>query len=92
MSSEVVMLMKVILPLYVTAFILYTVRAIKGPTIPDIILAVDCMSFDIAAFMAILAVYFKSVYLISGAIILALWAYLLDVYIANYLTKKEVGA
>ena len=91
MSSEVVMLMKIILPLYVTAFILYTVRAIKGPTIPDIILAVDCMSFDIAAFMAILAIYFKSTYLITGAIILALWAYLLDVYVANHLTKKEVG-
>jgi len=84
--------MKVILPLYVTAFILYTVRAIKGPTVPDIILAVDCMSFDIAAFMAILAVYFKSTYLTTGAIILALWAYLLDVYVANHLTKKEVGA
>jgi len=84
--------MKVILPLYVTAIILYTIRAIKGPTVPDIILAVDCMSFDIAAFMAILAVYFKSTYLITGAIILALWAYLLDVYIANHLTKKEVGA
>jgi len=92
MSFGVVMLMRIILPLYVTAFILYTVRAIKGPTIPDIILAVDCMSFDIAAFMAILAIYFKSVYLISGAITLALWAYLLDVYIANHLTKKEVGA
>ena len=92
MSLGVVTLMKVILPLYVTAIILYTIRAIKGPTVPDIILAVDCMSFDIAAFMAILAVYFKSTYLITGAIILALWAYLLDVYIANHLTKKEVGA
>jgi multicomponent Na+:H+ antiporter subunit F len=91
-SLGVVTLMKVILPLYVTAIILYTIRAIKGPTVPDIILAVDCMSFDIAAFMAILAVYFKSTYLITGAIILALWAYLLDVYIANHLTKKEVGA
>jgi len=91
MSSEVVILMRIILPLYVTAFILYTVRAVRGPTIPDIILAVDCMSFDIAAFMAILAVYFKSTYLITGAIILALWAYLLDVYVANHLTKKEVG-
>jgi len=42
--------------------------------------------------MAILALYFKSTYLITGAITLALWAYLLDVYIANHLTKKEVGA
>jgi len=85
-------LMEVIFPLYITAFILYTIRAIKGPTVPDMILAVDCMSFDIAAFMAILALYFKSTYLITGAITLALWAYLLDVYIANHLTKKEVGA
>ncbi len=81
-----------VFPLYVMAFVLYSVRAVKGPTVPDMILAVDCMSFDIAAFMAILAIYFKSVYLISGAITLALWAYLLDVYIANHLTKKEVGA
>lgn len=84
--------MEIIFPLYMVAFILYTIRAIRGPTVPDMILAVDCMSFDIAAFMAILAVYFKSTYLISGAITLALWAYLLDIYIASHLTKKEVGA
>ncbi len=92
MEDNLTMFMVFVLPLYVIAFILYSLRAIKGPTITDSILAVDCMSFDIAAFMAILAVYFKSIYLISGAITLALWAYLLDVYIANHLTKKEVGA
>ncbi|EEB72956.1 Subunit MbhB of mbhHM(K+L)NJBCD(E+F)GAH'-encoded membrane-bound energy-converting [Ni,Fe]-hydrogenase (Na+/H+ antiporter module subunit) [Thermococcus sp. AM4] len=91
-AGNLVTLMEIIFPLYIAAFILYTIRAIKGPTVPDMILAVDCMSFDIAAFMAILAVYFRSIYLISGAITLALWAYLLDVYIANHLTKKEVGA
>lgn len=90
--GSLVTLMEIIFPLYMVAFILYTIRAIRGPTVPDMILAVDCMSFDIAAFMAILAVYFKSTYLISGAITLALWAYLLDIYIANHLTKKEVGA
>ncbi|WP_297071317.1 monovalent cation/H+ antiporter complex subunit F [Thermococcus sp.] len=91
-ETALVKFLEFVLPLYITAFILYSLRAIKGPTVPDIILAVDCMSFDIAAFMAILAVYFKSTYLISGAITLTLWAYLLDVYIANHLTKKEVGA
>jgi len=92
----------------VLAFIIYAIRAFKGPTIVDIILAVDCMSFDIAAFMAIilavdcmsfdiaafmaiLAIYFKSAFLISGAITLALWAYLLDIYIAKHLVGKEVG-
>lgn len=86
------LLMKFVIPLYLLAFVIYAIRAFKGPTIVDIILAVDCLSFDIAAFMAILAVYFKSVFLISGAITLALWAYLLDIYVAKHLVSKEVGA
>ncbi len=90
--SPLVTLMWIIFPMYLTAFIIYAVRVVRGPSIPDMMLAVDCMSFDIAAFMAILALYFKSIYLISGAIILALWAYLLDVYVANHLTRREVGA
>jgi len=90
--NEFIALIKFVIPLYLAAFIIYTIRALKGPTIVDIILAVDCMSFDIAAFMAILAVYFKNVFLITGAITLTLWAYLLDLYMAKHLTKKEVGA
>jgi len=90
--SGLMMVVGIAFPFYLVAFVLYMVRVIRGPTVSDMILAVDCMSFDVAAFMAILAVYFKSTYLISGAIILSLWAYLLDVYIANHLTKKEVGA
>ncbi|ANF22475.1 monovalent cation/H+ antiporter complex subunit F [Thermococcus piezophilus] len=92
LESTFMTLMKLIIPLYIAAFIIYAVRAFRGPTVVDIILAVDCLSFDVAAFMAILAVYFKSVYLVSGAIILALWAYLLDIYVAKYLVSREVGA
>lgn len=85
------LIMKFIIPLYLLAFVIYAVRAFRGPTIADVILAVDCLSFDIAAFMAILAIYFKSPFLISGAITLALWAYLLDIYVAKHLVSKEVG-
>ncbi|ACJ17064.1 Hypothetical Na+/H+ antiporter MnhF subunit [Thermococcus onnurineus NA1] len=92
LESTFMTLMKLIIPLYIAAFVIYAVRAFKGPSIPDVILAVDCMSFDIAAFMAILAVYFKSTFLVSAAIILALWAYLLDIYVAKYLANGEVGA
>ncbi|NJE08024.1 pH regulation protein F [Thermococcus sp. M39] len=91
LESAFMTLMKFVIPLYLLAFIIYGVRAFKGPTVVDIILAVDCLSFDIAAFMAILAVYFKSAFLISAAITLALWAYLLDIYIAKHLVSKEVG-
>lgn len=92
LESQFFLLMKFVIPLYLLAFIIYAIRAFKGPTIVDIILAVDCLSFDIAAFMAILAVYFKSAFLISAAITLALWAYLLDIYIAKHLVSREVGA
>ena len=80
-----------ILPVFLTAFILYCIRIIKGPSVPDMVLAVDALSFDVAAFMGILALYFKSPLLISGAIVLALWAYALDIFIAKYYERKELG-
>ncbi|NJE07652.1 pH regulation protein F [Thermococcus sp. M39] len=76
--------------LYILAFILYGIRALKGPTTADIILAVDCLSFDMAAFMVILAIYFKSAMLVSGAILLTLWAYMLDIYYSKYVLYGEV--
>lgn len=76
--------------IYTIAFVLYGIRAIKGPTTADIILAVDCLSFDMAAFMVILGIYFKSIMLASGAIILALWAFMLDIYYTKYVLYGEV--
>jgi len=76
--------------IYTLAFILYGIRAIKGPTTADIILAVDCLSFDMAAFMVVLGIYFKSIMLASGAIILALWAFMLDIYYTKYVLYGEV--
>ncbi|WP_297437948.1 monovalent cation/H+ antiporter complex subunit F [Thermococcus sp.] len=76
--------------LYTFAFVLYGIRAIKGPTTADIIMAVDCLSFDMAAFMVILGIYFRSILLASGAIILTLWAYMLDVYYTKYVLYGEV--
>jgi len=79
------------LPVYLLAFLLYVVRAVKGPTIPDMVLAVDALSYDLAAFLAILAVVFKIPILIPVAVVLALWVYALDIYVAKYLESKEMG-
>jgi len=76
--------------IYTLAFVLYGIRAIRGPTTADIILAVDCLSFDMAAFMVILGIYFKSIMLASGAIILSLWAFMLDIYYTKYVLYGEV--
>ncbi len=81
----------IIMPIFIIAFILYAIRAIRGPTIPDIVLAIDALSFDVAAFMIILAIYFSSPFLIPGAIVLAVWAYALDIFVAKYYEKKEIG-
>lgn len=85
------MIILYLLPVFVVAFILYTIRALKGPTISDQVLAIDSMSYDLAAFLVILAIYFREPILIGTAIVLALWIYSLDIYVSKYLEKKEMG-
>jgi len=43
-----------------------------------------------AAFMVVLGIYFKSIMLASGAIILTLWAFMLDIYYTKYVLYGEV--
>ncbi len=91
-EAQLTTFITIIFPIYMLAFTLYTIRAIKGPTIPDTVLAIDALTYDLAAFLAILAIFFKSPILIPIAIVLALWVYALDIYVAKYLeTKEEMG-
>ncbi len=80
-----------VIPVFILAFILYIYRALKGPTISDQILAIDAMTYDIAAFLVILSIYLRIPILIGTAMVLALWIYALDIYIAKFLEKKEMG-
>ncbi len=89
--TEIQMFILAILPIYVVAFVLYTLRALRGPSISDMVLAIDAMSYDLAAFLVILAIYFKQPILIPVAIALALWIYSLDIYVSKYLEGKELG-
>ncbi len=80
-----------LIPIFFASFILYLVRIIKGPTIPDMVLAVDCLGFDLALLMVLLTLYYRSPFLIVGALLLVLWTFILDLYIAKYLEKRELG-
>ncbi len=80
-----------IVPIYMVAFTLYIVRALKGPSISDTVLAIDAMTYDLAAFLVLLSIFFRSPILIPTAIVLALWIYALDIYVAKYLETKEMG-
>jgi len=79
------------IPFYLIAVIMYVVRALKGPTIPDRVLAIDCLGYVLATFLVIFSVYLKSPLIIACAIVLALWIYALDVYMSKYLEKRELG-
>ncbi|OYT48241.1 MAG: pH regulation protein F, partial [Desulfurococcales archaeon ex4484_42] len=50
------------------------------------------LTYDLAAFLVILSIFFRSPILIPIAIVLALWIYALDIYVSKYLeAKKELG-
>jgi len=81
----------ILIPIFFISFILYIIRIVKGPTIPDMVLAVDCLGFDLALLMALLTLYYRSPFLIVGALLLVLWTFILDLYVAKYLEKRELG-
>ena len=91
LEAEVITFIVIMIPIYLASFVLLLVRVFKGPTISDIVLAIDTLSFESIAFMAILSIFFKSLILIPVAILLSLWTYALDVFVAKYLEKKEMG-
>ncbi len=80
-----------LIPLYIVAIVLYAVRVLKGPTVSDRVLAVDALGFDLAAFLTILSVLFRAPIMVTTALVLALWIYALDIYVAKYLESKEMG-
>lgn len=81
----------VVLGVYLVAAALYIIRIVRGPTVPDMVLSVNCLSYDLCVFMCVLAVLLRSPILVLGALCLALWAYLLDLAVAKYLEGRELG-
>ncbi len=79
------------IPIFILAYILYFIRILKGPTVPDRVLAVDALAFDLVVFLIVLGIYFKSPVLPVVAVVLALWTYAFDIFIAKYLERREMG-
>lgn len=80
-----------VVPIFVLAYILYFIRILKGPTLPDRVLAVDALAFDLVVFLIVLGIYFKSPILPVTGVVLALWTYAFDIFIAKYLERREMG-
>jgi len=79
------------MPFYLAAFAIYMVRLVKGPTVPDMVIAVDALSYDLAAFLVLLGILFRAPIMIPCAIVLVLWVYALDIYVAKYFEAGEIG-
>lgn len=91
LETHVVTVLTAAVPIFIVSMVLYTVRLLKGPTVPDMVIAIDAISYDLAVLLAVLSIVFRSPILISCAIVLMLWAYALDIYVAKYLESKEMG-
>lgn len=78
--------------MYIVSIMILLIRALKGPSISDQVLAIDVMTYATVVVMLLLAVYLKEPILAAVPIPLALWIYSLDIYVAKYLEKKELGA
>ncbi|MCS7116373.1 MAG: monovalent cation/H+ antiporter complex subunit F [Nitrososphaerota archaeon] len=85
------MLVPSVIPIFIASFSLYTIRIIKGPTIPDMVLGVSCLSINLIFLMVLLAVYFRSLVLIPCAFMLLLWTFILDIFMAKYLERRELS-
>ena len=80
-----------LLPAFILSLSLYTVRVIKGPSVTDMVLAIDCITYDLCFLIGLVSILLKIGFLMVAALSLALWAYVLDLYVAKYLEGREMG-
>ncbi|MEM2397889.1 MAG: monovalent cation/H+ antiporter complex subunit F [Ignisphaera sp.] len=77
--------------IYMVSMVIFLVRILRGPTIFDRVIAVDALSCDLTVFMALIALYTENTYIAFPMIFIALWAYVLDLYVSKYLEFKDIG-
>jgi multicomponent Na+:H+ antiporter subunit F len=77
---------------YVAAILLLSIVALRGQTIGDQVLAIDVITYMSLVLLSLITIYLKQPLLIVLLIPLALWVYALDIYIAKYLERGDLGA
>lgn len=76
---------------YLASAILFLVRAVRGPTLFDRVLAIDALSYDLTVFMALIALHTSRPTIASPIILLSLWAFALDLYVLKFSTGPRAG-
>lgn len=70
------------------SFVLTLIRLLRGPSLPDRVVALDSMSYLALSLMVAYAMYSGQAVLLDPAIALALIAFLSTVAFAKYIEKK----
>ncbi|MEM1645544.1 MAG: monovalent cation/H+ antiporter complex subunit F [Ignisphaera sp.] len=88
---NVTQVLEIAIFIYIASMVMFFVRILRGPTIFDRVIAVDALSCDLTVFMALIALYTENPYIAFPMVFIALWAYVLDLYISKYLEFKDIG-
>ncbi len=72
------------------AAVLCIVRFIKGPTVPDKVIAIDTMSSLVVGIIVMLSLYFRVSLLMDVAIVYAILAFIGNLAISKYLMGKKL--
>ena len=76
---------------FVTSATVSFYRLLKGPTIPDRMLALDIITYTLVVIIAVVALILDSPYLIVISFTLALWFFIGSLYVARYLEGEQIG-
>ncbi len=91
MSLVELVLVYVALPLLSISSILYLLVVYRGPTVSDRVLSADVFFYTSSLFFGIVGLLIGSPIMAACTVVLVLWAYALDIYVAKYLERGELG-
>ncbi len=91
MSLVELLITYVVLPVISVSYALYLLVVYRGPTISDRVLAVDVFFYSISILFGAVGLLIRSPIMTACTVVLVLWAYALDIYVAKYLERGELG-
>ncbi len=91
MNLAEILIIYVVLPALSLSYALYLLVAYRGPTISDRVLAADVFFYSTSILFGAVGLLIRSPIMTACTIVLVLWAYALDIYIAKYLERGELG-
>ncbi|WP_019557813.1 K+/H+ antiporter subunit F [Thiomicrorhabdus arctica] len=72
------------------AFVLSTIRLIKGPSVPDRILALDTLYINSIALLVLLGIHLESALYFESALLIALMGFVGTIALSKYLLRGDI--